>query len=261
MSLTPEEEKLVGLYETTGGGSAQRIAALVRRLAALVRRLAGRVSELEEALEMVILYHSGGWWDEAKSKRWERWTGRPEATTRALCDQLRTLRAALQSTAEGAPTITKEEVQEALKRGAKEAMEIGRRIAETFSLPTDQVRLSATHETSERTGGKEEDRIYPCNLCGCLRTKAEGGTVFTVCDDCWDKNPERTCPHQHRNNGKCRECGEFVGMRECTDGKCEHHRERLEVGPDPWSGEGYWECVQCGRRRPRQGAEKGAKDE
>lgn len=27
---------------------------------------------------------------------------------------------------------------------------------------------------------------YPCVRCGMLRTKAEGGTAFTVCDDCWD---------------------------------------------------------------------------
>lgn len=62
-------------------------------LVAANQRLERRVGALEEALEMVILYHSGGWWDENKSRRWERWTGRPEATTRALCDQLRTLRA------------------------------------------------------------------------------------------------------------------------------------------------------------------------
>lgn len=31
------------------------------------------------------------------------------------------------------------------------------------------------------------EQLYPCNDCGMLRTKAEGGTVFTVCDDCWDK--------------------------------------------------------------------------
>ena len=28
---------------------------------------------------------------------------------------------------------------------------------------------------------------YPCDKCGKLRTKAEGGTTFTVCDECWDK--------------------------------------------------------------------------
>lgn len=30
------------------------------------------------------------------------------------------------------------------------------------------------------------EQTYPCANCGMLRTKAEGGTVFTVCDDCWN---------------------------------------------------------------------------
>lgn len=29
---------------------------------------------------------------------------------------------------------------------------------------------------------------YPCAKCGALRTKAEGGTTFTVCDKCWDES-------------------------------------------------------------------------
>lgn len=37
----------------------------------------------------------------------------------------------------------------------------------------------------------EEPRIYPCNDCGTMRTKSEGGTTFTVCDTCWDKNRDR----------------------------------------------------------------------
>jgi hypothetical protein len=32
------------------------------------------------------------------------------------------------------------------------------------------------------------EQLYACNDCGVLRTKAEGGTVFTVCDGCWDKH-------------------------------------------------------------------------
>lgn len=32
----------------------------------------------------------------------------------------------------------------------------------------------------------EHGRIYPCDNCGTMRTKDEGGTTFTVCDDCWD---------------------------------------------------------------------------
>lgn len=31
---------------------------------------------------------------------------------------------------------------------------------------------------------------YACADCGRLRTKSEGGTVFTVCDECWDKRRE-----------------------------------------------------------------------
>ncbi len=33
----------------------------------------------------------------------------------------------------------------------------------------------------------DQDRIYPCVDCGVLRSKDEGGTTFTVCDECWDK--------------------------------------------------------------------------
>lgn len=54
-------------------------------------QLITRARALEEALEMVLLYHSGSPWDVAKAKRWERWTGSGDASTRALCGQLRTL--------------------------------------------------------------------------------------------------------------------------------------------------------------------------
>ena len=41
-----------------------------------------------------------------------------------------------------------------------------------------------------RIENESDERIYPCADCGLLRSKAEGGTVFTVCDDCWDnKHP------------------------------------------------------------------------
>ncbi len=33
----------------------------------------------------------------------------------------------------------------------------------------------------------KSDRVYPCSDCGKLRSKEEGGTTFTVCDECWDK--------------------------------------------------------------------------
>ncbi|MBK8006787.1 MAG: hypothetical protein IPK12_23645 [Gemmatimonadetes bacterium] len=37
------------------------------------------------------------------------------------------------------------------------------------------------------TPAPETEPTYPCVECGKLRTKAEGGTTFTVCDACWDK--------------------------------------------------------------------------
>ena len=29
--------------------------------------------------------------------------------------------------------------------------------------------------------------IYPCVDCGKMRSQNQGGTTFTVCDECWDK--------------------------------------------------------------------------
>ncbi len=33
-----------------------------------------------------------------------------------------------------------------------------------------------------------KEKLYPCYDCGKLRTAEEGGTIFTVCDKCWDKH-------------------------------------------------------------------------
>ena len=38
---------------------------------------------------------------------------------------------------------------------------------------------------------EEEEKKYPCAKCGLMRTKAGGGTTFTVCDDCWDEKEEK----------------------------------------------------------------------
>lgn len=40
----------------------------------------------------------------------------------------------------------------------------------------------------------DPERIYPCADCGVMRTKAEGGTTFTVCDECWDKHHGKAAP-------------------------------------------------------------------
>lgn len=40
----------------------------------------------------------------------------------------------------------------------------------------------------------KDARIYPCADCGKMRSKNEGGTVFTVCDECWDKHFSKEDP-------------------------------------------------------------------
>ena len=40
-----------------------------------------------------------------------------------------------------------------------------------------------------------KERLYPCLKCPTMRTKAEGGTTFSICDECWEKEygkPEPT---------------------------------------------------------------------
>jgi hypothetical protein len=44
--------------------------------------------------------------------------------------------------------------------------------------------IDACQKAVESNGEKEE--MYPCDKCGKLRTKSEGGTTFSICDDCWE---------------------------------------------------------------------------
>jgi DNA-directed RNA polymerase subunit RPC12/RpoP len=42
--------------------------------------------------------------------------------------------------------------------------------------------------TTSASGSGAGETLYPCADCGTLRTKEEGGTTFTVCDECWEKH-------------------------------------------------------------------------
>lgn len=66
--------------------------------------------------------------------------------------------------------------------------DIHRRFVEANEAATDLVvQLAAANRRTEKW-----ERLYPCDKCGVLRTKAEGGTVFTVCEECWDKTADET---------------------------------------------------------------------
>jgi hypothetical protein len=61
-------------------------------------------------------------------------------------------------------------------------------------------------------------QTYPCAKCGVLRTEAEGGKVFTVCDECWD---EPAAP-QGKDAG-------FINARNAAINKLKaEHQERIK---------------------------------
>lgn len=52
------------------------------------------------------------------------------------------------------------------------------------------------------------ERIYPCVNCGKMRSKEEGGTVFTVCEECWNKAYKRNPPANIQTYSlNCEKCG------------------------------------------------------
>ena len=63
------------------------------------------------------------------------------------------------------------------------------------------------------TDPKSVEEKYPCDDCGKLRTKAEGGTTFTVCDACWDK---------HYKTKSVEEKAEAYALEVWTDGGFAH---------------------------------------
>lgn len=48
-----------------------------------------QTKSLRESLELVLLFHSGTYWDATKAARWKELTGNAEATTKVLCDHIR----------------------------------------------------------------------------------------------------------------------------------------------------------------------------
>lgn len=40
-----------------------------------------------------------------------------------------------------------------------------------------------------------KEQQYPCAKCGKLRTKAEGGATFTLCDSCFTQSQPEKCEH------------------------------------------------------------------
>ena len=59
---------------------------------------------------------------------------------------------------------------------------------EDFVYSLGEKALEAYKQSMGAAAEDYEEPLYPCDDCGKLRTKSEGGTTFTVCEDCWDKH-------------------------------------------------------------------------
>lgn len=53
--------------------------------------------DTRDALRLVLLFHSGGVWGEAQKTEWLRITGTTEATTKVMCEHVRSALACLDS--------------------------------------------------------------------------------------------------------------------------------------------------------------------
>jgi hypothetical protein len=54
-----------------------------------IARALSAAPDVDDVLRLVLLFHAGGPWDEAKGVEWLRITGTTEATSKVLCDQVR----------------------------------------------------------------------------------------------------------------------------------------------------------------------------
>ena len=110
--------------------------------------------------------------------------------------------------------------------------------------------------------------MYPCADCGVLRTKAEGGTTFTVCDPCWDKRraappSEDTVTRARRLVGDCTVTANGVHQRD-EHGACMHCGKPSPSDGEPDDPYAHLNCPACGgsghvddTRSPSSGGERG----
>jgi len=54
-------------------------------------RLRGQVQRLRDAAELPLMFHAGGIWLGDNPTRWKQITGTDEATTKVMCDHIRSV--------------------------------------------------------------------------------------------------------------------------------------------------------------------------
>jgi hypothetical protein len=101
-------------------------------------------------------------------------------------------------------------------------------------------------------GGIPLDETWPCDKCGRPMTKAQGGTTFTVCDECWPVSgePERrqSAVQEHWCEGRnanrpwsresCSVCKEVPGWRGEPEGEVPRVCSDCGKPLAPWQHDG-----------------------
>lgn len=73
-------------------GAKKSISQMIREANTENAALRGRILEFDAAAEATLLFHSLSPWDDAKRDRWATLTGGRDATTKGLCDFVRSVR-------------------------------------------------------------------------------------------------------------------------------------------------------------------------
>ena len=83
---------LMGPYlraDVTAAERATIAADIVACVGRPLRRMLAAHTPMEAALELPLMFHAGGPWDDAKRARWKEITGTEEVTTRVMCNMVR----------------------------------------------------------------------------------------------------------------------------------------------------------------------------
>ena len=84
---------------------------------------------------------------------------------------------------------------------ARKALDVAEQtgIGCTANNATDQARAGSP--SPEAGCSASDPRIFACDHCGRLRNVAEGGNIFTLCDECWDKHFKTPNARSHFPSG------------------------------------------------------------
>ena len=88
--------------DVTAAERATIAADIVACVGRPLRRMLAAHAPMKAALELPLLFHAGGLWDDDKRARWKEITGTEEATTRVMCNTVRSA-LGIPKAARGAP--------------------------------------------------------------------------------------------------------------------------------------------------------------